>query len=179
MEIPHDKQTLGVFLRDYGGRRRKSPQEKVRIMKKILTQGKIRLDDHTEINLSHAQKDMLNALYHKYILGKWNTGYPAEAILDVFREEPHKGWKIDEIADELGCSAEVVRRRVIDLVNEGILIRGVNPENKRQGIFYIQSEYIVPGVEEKKMVRKDEYKTQKEQQTDAKAPKKLQTTPKY
>jgi hypothetical protein len=123
---------------------------------------------------------MLDALYHKYILGKWNTGFSEESVLNVFRENPSKkGWTIDEIADELECSAEVVRRRVIDLVNDLVLIRGVNPLNKRQGVFFIQSEYIVPDNEEKKMPRKNEYQTQKDQQTNVKSPKKLQTTPKY
>jgi AraC-like DNA-binding protein len=112
-------------------------------------------------------------------LGKWNTGYSEEAVLSVFRDNPAKGWTIDEIADELGCSSEVVRRRVIDLVNDLVLIRGVNPLNKRQGVFFIQSEYIVPDNEEKKMPRKNEYQTQKDQQTNVKSPKKLQTTPKY
>lgn len=145
MQIPRNKQTLAVFLRDYGGRRKKSRAEKIAIMTKVLADKAVTIDN-VRIKLDDGQWDLINGLYHKYVLGKWNAHFTENDILSLYKDTGI-GFTIHEIAEELECTDEIVRRRVKTLVNSGTLMRGVNPENKRQGVFFMKRKHIMPMTE--------------------------------
>lgn len=142
MKIPTDKTTLSVFLRDYDGRSRKTRGQKIEIMKKILDTGTISLDGE-EHKLSDDEYELILHLYHKYVLGKWASEITEEKVLKVFElKEAKNGRTIRDISTSLGCTDESVRTKIEKLVNSGKLIRSTNPENKRQGLFFLKSKRV-------------------------------------
>lgn len=143
MQIPVNKQTLAVFLRDYDGRKKKTRSEKMAIMKKVIKEKKITVDDET-VKLTKDQLDTLNSLYHKFVLGKWTALIKETDILALYRRNKDIGYTIHQIAEKLECTDEIVRRRVKDLQKKGILTRDVKPDNRRQGLFYLSNTRIMP-----------------------------------
>ena len=144
MQLPKNKQTLAVFLRDYGGRRKKSRSEKIAIMERIKHTRQVEINGET-VKLTDEQWDLIDGLYHKYVLGKWNAQFTEGDIISLYKHRK-QGYTIHEMAEILGCTDEIVRRRVNELVDpkdpekRPVLIRGVNPENKRQGVFFIRKD---------------------------------------
>jgi transposase len=142
MKIPKNSKQLAVFLRDYGGRTKKTRAQKIAIMKKILETGEVELDTISVV-LTEGQKDLLDGLYNKHILGKWNTRITDTKMMSAFKKHEN-GLTIRDLAKIFECSEEIVRRKVLELTKSGILIRDVNPTNKRQGVFFLKSRYVIP-----------------------------------
>jgi hypothetical protein len=145
MKFPRTKQSLAVFLRDYGGRKKKSRTEKIQIIEHILNTRKVELNGETT-TITDRQWNTLNGLYHKYILGKWNAQFSNDDILTLYTDD-NQGYTIHEIAGQLECSDEIVRRRVNKLVEKKILVRDVNAKNRRQGVFKKRDSCMVDGIE--------------------------------
>lgn len=143
MQLPVDKETLWVFLRDYGGRSRKGRKEKIQIVKDILATGKATLNGD-EYDLTLPEKRNLETLYRQYVLGKWTSEITKDHILGVFEKDiENENYTIRDISTTLSCSDEIIRRKLEELVFEGVVIRGSNPKNKRQGLFCLKSKCVV------------------------------------
>jgi len=142
MKIPTDKSTLSVFLRDYDGRSRKTRGQKIEIMKKILDTGTISMNGE-EYKLNEDEYNSIRQLYHKYILGKWASEITHTDILRVFEARDAKDGKtIRDLSTQFNCTDEIIRTKIETLVKDGKLIRSTNPENKRQGLFFLKSKRV-------------------------------------
>jgi predicted transcriptional regulator len=151
MQIPNDKRSLAVFLRDYNGRRAKKRSEKIQIMKTIITEKKIVFDNGIIHNLNDEEFETIEALYHKHVIGKMKAEVTHEDILKVLCDK--KGLPLDcgktiaDIAELLGCTKEIIRKKLIKMDAKGDVRKGYNPDKKNEGIFYArkkEAEVIIP-----------------------------------
>lgn len=148
MKLPTDKSSLSVFLRDYGERSRKTRGQKIEIMKNILANKTVLLDG-IEHELNEGEYRTMRQLYYKYVLGKWASEIMKEDILDAFKNEDAKeGKTIRDLAKSFKCTEEVIRTKIESLMFDGALIRSTNPENRRQGLYFLKSRYVSEGTKE-------------------------------
>jgi DNA-binding MarR family transcriptional regulator len=107
---------------------------------KVVLETRVVLIDGEEHKLDDQEYKILSELFHKFILGKWAPTVTQADVVHKLQESD--GLTIHALATKLKCTDEVARRRIDELVKGGRVMRGVNPENKRQGVFSLKSKCI-------------------------------------